>query len=211
MKTILLNKKIYDRPNIKLTVMRCEPNVWIDLEFFRHHYLTTSLNKSCKCLVFLWNGTPIAFVGLLNTPRKGMPYGFAISRIVINPDYQGLGLSHRILDFCGGILKSLGNEYFLYIKTIHEKMGNSLERNPKWQPTCYNGKVRKVEDSEQGKYNNRLIRKSYCYKYVGEAIYGYEELLKPIKELRDKKSEDNANKLLNKAKREAIQLELFDW
>lgn len=118
-----------------------------------------------------------------------MPYGCAISRIVIFPDYQGLGLSMKILNFCGGILKSLGEDYHLYIKTIHEKMGEGLERSSTWQPTSYNGKTRGRTDWEPGKYNNRLDRKSYCFKYVGEPIYGYEELLKPIGELRKKKGE----------------------
>lgn len=155
--------------------------------FDKHHYLTESLNKSCKCLLFMWNSVPVGFVGILNTPRKGMPNGCAISRIVIHPDYQGLGLSSRILNFCGGILKSLGDDYHLYIKTIHEKMGEALERNTTWNPTSYNGKQRKKVNFEDGKYNNRLDRKSYCFKYVGEPIYGYENLLRPINDLRKEK------------------------
>lgn len=155
--------------------------------FDKHHYLTESLNKSCKCLLFMWNSVPVSFVGILNTPRKGMPNGCAISRIVIHPDYQGLGLSSRILNFCGGILKSLGDDYHLYIKTIHEKMGEALERSTTWNPTSYNGKQRKKVNFEDGKYNNRLDRKSYCFKYVGEPIYGYENLLKPINDLRKEK------------------------
>lgn len=181
---ILIDKCKNEKPNIKLTVVRTEANVWSDLNFSKHHYLTESLNKSCKCLLFMWNDIPVGFVGILNTPRKGMPNGCAISRIVINPDYQGLGLSMKILNFCGGILKSLGEDYYLYIKTIHEKMGEGLERSNTWNPTSYNGKTRSNTKFEEGKYNNRLERKSYCYKYVGEPIYGYEELLKPIAELR---------------------------
>lgn len=113
-----------------------------------------------------------------------MPWGHSVSRIVIFPDYQGLGLSMKMLNFCGGILKSLGEDYHLYIKTIHEKMGEALERSETWNPTSYNGKKRGNTKFEEGKYNNRVERKSYCFKYVGKPIYGYEELLKPIKDLR---------------------------
>ena len=63
-------------------------------------------------------------------------------------------------------------------------MCEGLERSNTWNPTSYNGKTRTNTKFEEGKYNNRLERKSYCYKYVGEPIYGYEELLKPIAELR---------------------------
>lgn len=176
-------------PNIDLNVVRVESSMWA--LFAKHHYLTNDMNKSCKCLLFLWNNEPIGFVGLLNSPRKGYPNGYSISRIVILPQFQGLGLSMKILNFCGGILKSKGEDYFLYIKTIHEKMGGALERSPNWQPTSYNGKLRKNVKVEGGKYNNRLERKSFCYKYVGEAIDGYDELLTPIDGLRKKKKKEN--------------------
>ena len=137
----------------------------------------------------MWNDMPVGFVGILNSPRKGLRFGHSISRICIHPDYQGLGLSSKMLNFCGGILKSLGDDYHLYIKTIHEKMGEYLERSDTWKPTSYNGKQRKKVNFEDGKYNNRLDRKSYCFKYVGDAIFGYEELLRPINDLRKEKNE----------------------
>ena len=196
---IEINKSKKDRPNINLTVTRCEPNIWQDLGFEKHHYLTPSLNKSCKCLLFQWNDVPVAFVALLNTPRKGVRFGHAISRIVILPEFQGLGLSTFLLNFCGGILKSLSDEHFLYIKTIHDKMGESLERNVNWSPTSYNGKMRNENaiTAEGNKYKNRLQRKSYCFKYIGDAIYGYEELLSPINDLRDKKNTSYKQLTLN--------------
>ena len=74
MKNILINECKKCKPNIELKVQRTESNVWFDLQFYKHHYLTESLNKSCKCLLFMWNGVPGGFVGLLNSPRKGMPW-----------------------------------------------------------------------------------------------------------------------------------------
>lgn len=188
MKNILINHKKGEKIDIQLKVQRVEYNVWYDLGFYKHHYLTSDLNKSCKCLLFTWNQTPVAFVALLNTPRKGLPHDMAISRIVILPDFQGLGLSSKITNFCGGIVKSLGQDYRLLIKTIHRLMGESFNRSNKWSPTQFNGKERKKTNYEQGKYNNRLIRKSYCFNYIGETIYGYEDLLLPVNTLRTQKS-----------------------
>lgn len=187
---ITINKdySVKEKPNIQLSVQRVESNVWYSLGFYKYHYLTSSLNKSCKCLLFYWNDVPVAFVALLNTPRKGMPYGFSISRIVILPDFQGLGLSSRILEFCGGIITAQGNDHFLYMKTIHDKVGAYMEKSDMWTPTSYNGKSRKNVTFEEGKYNNRLERKSYCYKYSGKALDGYSELLLPVNELRNKKN-----------------------
>ena len=153
-----------NRPNIELTVQRVESNVWYDLGFYKYHYMTTDLNKSCKCLLFSWNNVPVAFMAIINQPSKGQPWGHRVSRMVILPNFQGLGLARKILDFCGGIVKTIHPNAEFYMKTIHDNMGRMLERNPKWNPTAYNGKIRKKRDDEGGKYHNRLLRESYCYR-----------------------------------------------
>ena len=195
---------------MELSVMRCEPEVWE--MFAKHHYMSETLNKSCKCLVFFLNGEICAFVGILNTPRRGTPLAHAISRIVVLPDYQGLGLSGKILDFVGGLLKSKGDEYLLYIKTVHDKMGKWLERSENWHPTSYNGKKRSNTSYEEGKYNNRLDRSSFCFKYIAEPLQGnvdeYLDLLLPIGELRDRKSKEGIFTVKDK---EIKQLELWNF
>lgn len=190
MKIVKINHNKGERPKITLTVRRVEPNVWY--LFKQHHYLTAELNKSCKCLLFEWNGVPVGFVGILNTPRKGIPYGCSISRIVILPDYQGLGFSTQIFNFVGGIVKSLSDEehdYRLYIKTAHSKFGEALGRNPNARGTAFDGKGRdkKAIEHDNHRYRNRLQRVSYCKEYIGSSIDGFEYMLKPIGELRKEK------------------------
>jgi hypothetical protein len=190
LKEIKVNHAKGERPQIKLTVRRVESTAWHSLGFSKHHYLTSELNKSCKCLVFEWEGVPIAFVGVLNTPRKGVPYGCAISRMVILPDYQGLGLSTEIFNFVGGIVLGQSTptkEYKLYIKTAHEKFGEALSRNENVRPTPFDKKGRRSKDFDVGRYSNRLTRVSYCKEYIGPKIEGYSLLLEPITELRNRK------------------------
>ena len=155
--------------------------------FAKEHYLTSELNKSCKCLLFEWNGVPVGFVGILNTPRKGIPYGCSVSRIVILPDYQGLGLSTIIFNFVGGIVKSLSDDehdYRLYIKTAHTKFGQALSRNPNVRGTVFDGKGRDKKSADNQRYRNRLTRVSYCKEYIGKKIDGFQDMLKPIGDLR---------------------------
>lgn len=182
---ININHKTSDKPNVNLTVRRVEASAWRSLGFYKHHYLTSSLNPSCKCFVFFWNDEPICFIGLLNSPRKGSPNSLSISRIVVLPDYQGIGIAKKCIEFICGIAKN--DNYVTYIKTIHERFGKYLTDSDKWEATSYNGKIRKSVEYEKGKYNNRLIRPSYCFKYIGNAINGYSDLLKPINELRKNK------------------------
>lgn len=187
MKTVKINHPKGQRPEIKLTVRRVEASVWTSMLFDKSHYLTSELNKSCKCLLFEWNNVPVAFVGILNTPRKGIPYGCSISRIVILPDYQGLGLSTIIFNFVGGIVKSLSDDehdYRLYIKTAHSKFGQALSRNSNVRGTVFDGKGRDKKSADNQRYRNRLTRVSYCKEYIGNKIDGFQDMLRPIGELR---------------------------
>jgi hypothetical protein len=189
-KIVKINHKKGQRPQIKLTVRRVEPTVWN--MFKKSHYLTAEMNKSCKCLLFEWNNVPVAFVGILNTPRKGIPYGCSVSRIVVLEDYQGLGLSTMIFNFVGCIVKSLSDDehdYRLYIKTAHSKFGEALGRNPNVKGTAFDGKGRdkKAIEHDKHRYRNRLQRVSYCKEYIGEPINGFEKILLPINDLRKMK------------------------
>ena len=180
-----LNIRKGKRPNIELNVSRVESSIWRNLEFDKHHYLTNELNKSAKCLLFTWEQNPVAFVALLNTPNKGLPHDISISRMVVLPQFQGLGISSQIMNFCGGIVKNQGEDYRLLIKTIHEKVGRFLENSNNWKATSHNGKYRKDLENKNSKKNLGLARSSFCYVYCGEKISGYEKLLLPINILRE--------------------------
>lgn len=199
MRILVIDHKKTEHPTIKLTVKRVESTTFYSLGFHKHHYLIEEINSSCKCLLFEWNNNPVAFVGILNTPRKNRPMSMAISRIVILPEYQGLGLFRRICNFCGGIVKSLSTDDAqadLYIKTIHQKAGMSLTRDiENWEATSYDQKTRLNTVYEAGKYNNRKNRVSYCKKYIGKVINGYEDILLPINEMRKKKILSNSKQL----------------
>lgn len=175
------------RPKIDLNVYRVEPIVWKDMEFYKHHYLSSELNPSAICLMFTWNSQPVAFVALLNTPRKGLPNDMAVSRLVILPEYQGLGLSSVILNFCGGIISNKGNGARLNIKTIHDKVGTFLEKSTNWKPTSHNQKYRKDLEGKVFEKNIGFARSSYCYVYCGQKISGYENLIQPILKARENK------------------------
>ena len=192
MKIVKINHKKGQRPQIKLTVRRVESSVFWSCGFAKEHYLVADMNRSCKCLLFEWNNVPVGFVGILNTPRKGIPYGCSVSRIVILPDYQGLGISTMIFNFVGGIVKSLSDDehdYRLYIKTAHSKFGEALGRNPRVKGTAFDGKGRdkKAIEHDKHRYRNRLQRVSYCKEYIGESINGFEKILLPINDLRKMK------------------------
>jgi len=168
------------KPEIELQISRTEPDTW--KIFKQYHYLTENVNKSCKFLLFEWDNKPVAFCGILNTPGKGRSEAVAISRIVVLPDYQGMGIGSKICNFVGGIF--INNGHKLYIKTVNPALGEYFNNSPKWRGTTYNGKGRKEEQFDNEKYKNRVTRISYAHEYVGKKISGFEHLLLPIGEMR---------------------------
>lgn len=75
-----------------------------------------------------------------------------ISRIVILPDYQGVGIGTQVVDFFGEYYKQLG--YKLSIVTSAKNMIFSLKNDSKWRMSRYDcvsqrtnktWKVRKVK------------------------------------------------------------------
>jgi len=200
MKVTTIDKAKGAKPSIPLTVRRVEHTVFADLGFAKEHYLTASINPSCRCLLFEWGEVPVAFCAVLNTPCKGLPHSMAISRTVILPAYQGLGLSRVIGDFVGGIVVAEGDDYHLYRKGAHELQGAMLNRNSNWRGTSTDGKERREyssSGSESGsKYRNRLARKSYSKEYIGKPIEGYGELLRPVSDLRKEKKRREEQQLL---------------
>jgi len=169
------------RPNIELQVSRVESSTWG--LFKEHHYMSEKANKAYIHLLFTWNNKPIAIAVVGRQVGRGVGLAYRDSRIVVLPDFQGMGLGTSISNLLGGVFKSMGARYFT--KTIHPALGEYRNNSNKWKPTAFNGKIRKPTKSDSNKYTSIKLRASYCHEYDGEPVDGYSEILKPIKEMRD--------------------------
>lgn len=167
------------KPSIELSVHRCKPKVW-DL-FKKHHYLSEDVNNAYIFLLFELNNKPIAICVIGYYSGYNLKLSFRESRIVVLPDYQGMGIGSKISEFVAGIVKN--NDFNYYTKTTNPALGEYRNKNlNNWEGTMFNNKARKESNSDDFK-KLRLI-KSYCHKYVGMPICGYDELLLPIDKLR---------------------------
>ena len=173
------------RPKISLQISRVEYDTWNI--FKKHHYLTEDCSKSCKFFLFTWNGKPIGINAVIPQPSGHFKNGVRESRIVVLPDFQGLGLGTEISNFTASIYKS--EEYRYFTKTVHPAIGGYRNKNNNdWRGTSKNGKAPKSQNDMGGMKGWKVFtRTSYCHEYIGSGVSGYEELLKPIKEMRDEK------------------------
>lgn len=116
------------RPPIELRVYK-EKGKW---DFFRkHHYLNHNLNKVADQYVGYIEDKPVVFCAVLHQPHSKSKNIKRCTRLVVVPDYQGLGIGGRMLDYVGGLYKDKG--YRFTIVTSNPALNNSLKKNIKWK------------------------------------------------------------------------------
>jgi ABC-type lipoprotein export system ATPase subunit/GNAT superfamily N-acetyltransferase len=148
------------QPKIELSIFRCRYETW-NL-FKQHHYLTDELNKAATNYLVLWNDKPICFLGILPFPGVGDEKTRRVSRIVVLPDFQGLGLGKNILNYISSLYAK--EQSTMYIRTMSPALGLALSKDKNWIATSSNLKIPQADSN-----GRKLIeRPSYSYKYIGE-------------------------------------------
>lgn len=177
----------HGRPKIQLQVSRVEAETW---KFFKkHHYLTEKANKSYIYLLFEWNNKPVSICVIGRQIGRGVGTAYRGSRLVVLPDYQGLGIGSKISDFVAAIIKNNNSRYFL--KFVNPALGKSKSNSIKWKQTAFDGKIRNDLKCEKNIYTSIRLKPSFCFEYIGEKISGYEDLLLPIEKIRYKQEHKN--------------------
>jgi GNAT superfamily N-acetyltransferase len=72
--------------------------------FRQHHYLNGKLGAGVRCYVAIYQNKPIAFIAVACTRMKAKYY--RVSRLVVLPDYQGIGVGKRFLNFIADLYSS---------------------------------------------------------------------------------------------------------
>lgn len=166
----------YLRQPIVLEVHPCDRALWS--MFKRYHYLSAELNEASKCFVGLLNKRPIAFVAVL--PLPGMiKHAFKEHRLVVHPDYQGMGIGNKLSEMIAEAYVNKGCRYFS--KTANPRVGSHRDRSELWKGTAHNHSQREdymkngVPKTSRYSMNANGIafhasRVCYCHEYVGNGV-----------------------------------------
>jgi len=164
------------RPKIKLEVFRCRYEAW--KLFKQHHYLSQDLNKASKCFGAIWENKIIGFIGILPLPHAYMQNCFRVTRLVVLPDYQGLGIGFAFNNYIASLYKKIGCRYF--IKTSNPAIGEKLVNSKDWKETSKSRKVfdkKSLEMMDRGiwGYNNK--NNSYSTEFIGQSTNHDESII----------------------------------
>jgi len=169
------------RPDIKIDIQITDKDSW--QYFKKYHYLNSSLQQQSKCFIGLYNNIPICFFAVLYqmSKDKNITRGH---RLVVLPDYQGVGLGHK---FCNEIAQIYINHGWrfriksrtkaLYYQRIKDKNWIvQTDNNITIKRKFYKKNLDKFKKS--GNHNilkefinmekNRSSKPSYVYEYIGK-------------------------------------------
>jgi len=160
-----VERRLLRRPNIELEIYKCHYNDW--RLFSKHHYLDSkNLSTSSQCYVAMLNGVPVSFCSVMaNVGHKGRR---RISRIVTLPDFQGIGIGKRLLNFVADKYKQEG--FRVSIGTSHPAMVASLRKDARWVLTDIYGSGQNKGSTHKTKGLRKSIvigRMVACFEFKG--------------------------------------------
>ena len=153
------------RPQLVLEVYPAENSIWS--YFAPHHYLSQQLNKASHSYLAVWEGQLVGFVASMTYPSGTVKNAWREHRLVIHPDYQGLGFGPRLSEAVAQHYLDNNKRYFS--KTSHPRLGEYRDSSPLWKPTSKNHMKRKdgLVYRENMRWQLNPNRWSYSHEYVG--------------------------------------------
>lgn len=151
------------RPSINLVVEKVHHSAW--KLFKKHHYLSQDLHPSCHCFVGSIDGQPVAFIAVRNFPHPDRPM-WSGSRLVVLPDFQGVGVGVALMDYVSGVFRGTGRTLcgtFSSPAVVHH-----IAKSPNWKITRKPSlKQRPSSKSTARSSGSAGNRKTTSFEFVG--------------------------------------------
>lgn len=119
------------RRRFDVRLARASDAAWA--RFSPHHYLNHELSKSALKFVAEIDGKPVGFAAAIHFPQQKYGLIYREHRIVVHPDYQGIGIGNRISELLAACFKATGHPYFSL--TSHPAMIAHRKRSALWRMT----------------------------------------------------------------------------
>lgn len=91
-----------------------------------------------------------------------------VSRLVVLPDYQGIGIGRAFLDFMAAKYTSVGHMF--EIKTSARNLIHSLKQNPQWALMAYQRVHKATKTSAINGKTSRTDCKAASFLYKGDVM-----------------------------------------
>lgn len=165
------------RPQLQAYVSPVPYSAWST--FARYHYMSASLPTAARCFGIWVDNTLAGFVGVIVRPSGGKRMGNqsvrGVSRVVVLPDWQGLGLAFHLVDTVASAWKAVGVRFRNY--PAHPAYIKAHDKSPTWALIQKPGGFQAVSQinqvrRRQGISNAGLNKGRPCavFEYAGPAM-----------------------------------------
>lgn len=124
-----------NRPKFEFKIYETSEKQYYWQMFNKYHYLSHSHNNAAKVFIATMNDNICAFCSVLHLPHPIAKNIKKIHRLVVLPDYQGIGLGVIFLNEIAKIIINDGNR--CTITTSAPSLINSLKINKTWNCTHF--------------------------------------------------------------------------
>lgn len=157
------------RPEIELKIYSVDKTAW--RLFSQYHYLSHKLHTAAQCFGAFVGDRCVAFSSYLFFPHRKYNNVKKAHRLVVHPDWQGLGIGGVISEWVGLYLYKKGFRY--YQTTAHPGMINYHSKSPRWKKISESstngfatGKNTTTGKSGQARHRESALRKTYTFCFV---------------------------------------------
>lgn len=98
--------------------------------FSKYHYLSSSHNNAANVFICMVNDEIAGFISVLHFPHPKVKNMKKVHRLVVLPDYQGLGIGGKMLNEIAKIYCNQKNRFS--IVTSQPNLVNKLKKSKEW-------------------------------------------------------------------------------
>lgn len=124
--------------------------------FSKYHYLNHSHNNASSVYLAIVNNVLVGFISIIHFPHPKIKNMKKVHRLIILPEYQGIGLGVKLLNEIANIYKK--QKFRLTITTSSPSLINALKKSFLWKCIRFNRVGKQSTSATVGKMqvsNNR--------------------------------------------------------
>jgi ABC-type Mn2+/Zn2+ transport system ATPase subunit/GNAT superfamily N-acetyltransferase len=152
-------RRSLQRPAINVGIRKATQNEWKLFENF--HYLSSEHNNAAHKYVAEIDGVPAAWCSVLHFPHPVVKNMKRIHRIVVRPDYQGIGLGVRFMSEIAALYNA--QKHRVSLVTSAPSFVHGLQKRKDWVMTRKPGRVGKTAGVLAGSTSDARLTATFEY------------------------------------------------
>lgn len=153
---------LWQRPQLEFKLRISTTAEW--QVFSNYHYLTHAISEGSDCYVLDYHDKAIGFIAVVHFPHPKVANFKRIHRIVVLPDFQGIGIGKKLLNAVADLYEK--KEFRVLITTGAVSFIKSLNNTKLWNMTRKLGKVSESSGVLKGSTSMKRETASFEYKNI---------------------------------------------